>query len=105
MERARLTNKKRKKKVLVQKQHLICKHWFLNERDARSNIIHLNIPALVSHHLLLIYSWFSYCTYPFLYLSERAFQKFISSSFEENFGIISSSMTNQSGEEGIRKQE
>lgn len=35
-------------------------------------------------------------TYLFLYLSESAFQKSISSSFEENFGIISVSMANKS---------
>lgn len=43
-------------------------------------------------------------SYLFLYLRERAFQKSISSSFEENFGVISISMANKSGEEGIRKQ-
>lgn len=35
-------------------------------------------------------------TYLFLYLSESAFQKSISSSFEENFGVISVSMANKS---------
>ena len=38
-------------------------------------------------------------THPFLYLRESVFQKSISSSFEENFGIISVSMANKSGEE------
>lgn len=45
-----------------------------------------------------------YCTYLFLYLKERAFQKSISSSFEENFGIISISMAKKSTQEGIGKQ-
>lgn len=35
-------------------------------------------------------------TYLVLYLRESAFQKSISSSFEENFGIISASMANKS---------
>ncbi len=34
-------------------------------------------------------------TYLFLYLSERAFQKSISSSLEANFGIIFASMTDK----------
>lgn len=39
-------------------------------------------------------------TYLCLYLRERVFQKSISSSFEENFGIISVSIANKSGDEG-----
>lgn len=45
-----------------------------------------------------------YRTYLFLYLKERAFQKSISSSFEENVGIISISMAKKSTQEGIGKQ-
>lgn len=39
-------------------------------------------------------------SYLFLYLMERAFQKLISSSLEENVGIAFSSMTDRSGEQG-----
>lgn len=51
---------------------------------------------------------FTVTTYLFLYLSESAFQKSISSSFEENFGIISVSMANKSfdkRETGSRKSQ
>lgn len=45
----------------------------------------------------------SQSTHLVLYFRERAFQKSISSSFEENFGIISVSMANKSGEEGNKR--
>lgn len=41
-----------------------------------------------------------FVSYLFLYLMERAFQKLISSSLEENVGIAFSSMTDRSREQG-----
>lgn len=43
-------------------------------------------------------------TYPFLYLRDRDFQKSISSSLEENFGIISVSMAKKSAEGGKKER-